>query len=72
MKELETKLASSPAVQACFVRQWVRYGLGVSDTESVNAEVTRLGEAFTKNGSALRPLVAAVTQAPYFFKRAAD
>jgi hypothetical protein len=72
VKELETKLASSPAVQACFVRQWVRYGLGVSDTDSVNAEVTRLGAEFQKNGSALRPLVAAVTQAPYFFKRAAD
>ena len=69
VRDLETKLAASSDVRACFVRQWVRFGLGVSDTDSANAEVARLAKIFGDAGTRFQSLLGAITQAPYFYKR---
>lgn len=69
VRDLESKLAASSDVRACFVRQWVRFGLGVSDTESVSAEVARLTKVFADGGTTLGSLLTAITQAPYVFRR---
>jgi hypothetical protein len=72
VRELETKLASSADVQACFVRQWLRYGLGASDTASADAEVDRLGGVFQQGGANVRALVTSLTQAKSFYTRNAE
>jgi hypothetical protein len=69
VRDLETKLAASADVQACFAKQWLRYGMGLSDTTSSNTEAQRLGGLFTSGGTKLSTLLRALPQAPYFFQR---
>ncbi len=49
--DLQQKLAASADVQTCFVKQWVRFGLGVNDSSASAAEVTRVLGTFA-NGAA--------------------
>jgi hypothetical protein len=67
--DLQQKLAASADVQSCFVTQWVRFGLGVSDTPASAAEVTRVLGTFPKGGAGVAQILQAVTQAPYFYAR---
>jgi hypothetical protein len=70
--DLEHKLAASADVQSCFVKQWVRFGLGVADTSDSDTEVTRLVGTFQKGAVGVQPLLTAITQAPYFFTRKSE
>ena len=67
--ELSQKLAASADVQACFVTQWVRFGLGVNDSSAATAEVTRILGTFAKGGAGVQGVLTALTQAPYFYAR---
>jgi hypothetical protein len=69
VRDLEAKLAQSADVRSCFVRQWVRFGLGLSDTDSSAAEIDRLAKIFAASGATVQSLLAAMTQAPYVFRR---
>lgn len=69
VRDLEQKLAASSDARTCFVRQWVRFALGVSDTDSSAAEITRLASATNASGSSVQALLRAMIAAPYMSKR---
>jgi hypothetical protein len=69
--DLAQKLAASADVEACFVKQWVRFGLGVGDTTASGAEVTRIVGTFGSTGAGVQGVLKALTQAPYFYARQA-
>ena len=66
---LGQQLAPSADVEACFVTQWVRFGLGVGDTSASTAEVTRMIGTFGSGGAGTHGVLQALTQAPYFYAR---
>jgi hypothetical protein len=67
--DLQQKLAASADVQACFVTQWVRFGLGVNDSSASAAEVTRVLGTFANGAAGVQGVLQAITQAPYFYAR---
>jgi hypothetical protein len=69
VRDLEQKLAASDDARTCFVRQWVRSALGVSDTDSSGAEITRLASATKASGTSVQALLRAMAAAPYMTKR---
>ncbi|HEY2515454.1 MAG TPA: DUF1592 domain-containing protein [Polyangiaceae bacterium] len=67
--DLGQKLAASPDVQACFVTQWLRYGLGIGDSTASAAEAARIVTALGSNSASVQSMLTTLTQAPYFYSR---
>jgi hypothetical protein len=58
--ELADKLVQSQAVQACVVRQWMRFGLGRIETEADACTERGLTTTFAESGGDVHELVVAV------------
>jgi hypothetical protein len=69
VRDLEQKLAASADVQACFAKQWVRFGLGLADTTGSTAEAARIASLVGPDGTKIQAILRALTSAPYFFAR---
>ena len=67
--DLGQKLAASPDVQACFVTQWLRYGLGIGDSTASAAEASRIVTALGSSSASVQSMLTAITQASYFYGR---
>ncbi|PTL80639.1 DUF1592 domain-containing protein [Vitiosangium sp. GDMCC 1.1324] len=69
--ELQQKLAQSPDVHACFSKQWLRFGYGVSgdDEACVSRQLT---DTFRQQGLSIPELVISLTQLPRFTQRLGD
>ncbi len=64
--ELSARLASSEAVQACYVRQLMRYSLGREPSDEDACSTYRIVERFESSGFSLRELFAAVAESDAF------
>lgn len=64
--ELAERLASSRAVQACLVSQWLRYALGVDRTGVDATQVEPILQAFIASDKNLKELVVELTRSPAF------
>jgi hypothetical protein len=63
--ELTNKLAASPVVRSCFVRQAFRHFMGRDETDADGCTLAAAEEAFARNGD-LAELVAALYTSPSF------
>jgi hypothetical protein len=63
---LAQKLASSPQVSACAVRQLFRFGFGRYETPEDMPTLDQLGAAFQTSGQKIIDLLVAMTQVPAF------
>ncbi len=63
---LAQKLAVSKQVRGCYVKQWLRYGLGRSETAEDACTLERLQGAFEASGGDVLALLEALTQSDAF------
>ncbi len=68
--ELVTGLAKAPEVQACMVRQWLRYGLKRHELESEEPSIKALEAGFKAASYDMRELLVALTKTRAFTHRA--
>lgn len=64
--ELAKKLAGSPQVRGCYVKQWFRFGLGRGEHPDDACTLERLGDAFDSSGGNVRALLEALTKSDAF------
>ena len=69
--ELAKKLATSTDVQACYAKQWFRYGYGRGETKEDDCSIGWLDAQFEKSGGDIKELVVALTQTDAFLYRKA-
>ena len=69
LRELSELLATSPDVESCYVRQWMRFGYGVEEQEQLRCEAQRLSEEFSSSGARLDGVLPALTNSVHFLER---
>jgi Protein of unknown function (DUF1585)/Protein of unknown function (DUF1588) len=67
--ELGEKLASSPEVQECMTRQWLRFTFSRKETSNDSCAIQQALGAFAKSGYSMRELILAVTELDSFRRR---
>jgi hypothetical protein len=71
--ELATVLAEAPAVEACYARQWFRYGLGRREDPEVDAcTLTTLEDSLRDSGGDVRALLLALVVSDAFLVRTTE
>lgn len=70
--ELAARLAASPAVATCVVRQWFRFALGRPDDEADACETQRLVAGFERSGRNVRDLILSLVESDAFRFRHAE
>jgi hypothetical protein len=68
--DLARTLAASSDVEACFARQWFRFATGLGDGTELEPEVEAFAARFMSRGGDVLDLLAALTEAPHFVRRA--
>jgi hypothetical protein len=66
---LASKLSQSEKVNACYAKQWFRYGYGRADTEADVCTLDDLNTRFTDSGGNIKELLVALTQTDAFLFR---
>ncbi len=69
--ELAAKLADSEDVQACYAKQWFRYGYGRVEDEADACTLAEIREKLDESGGNIRELLVALTQTDAFLYRRA-
>ncbi|MEZ4307414.1 MAG: DUF1592 domain-containing protein [Polyangiaceae bacterium] len=69
--DLVNKMADSEDVQACYVKQWFRFGYGRGEGKVDACTVKTLTDAFAENGGDIRELLVSLTQTDAFLYRRA-
>jgi hypothetical protein len=67
--QLGAKLAASPAVEACFGKQWFRYAMGRAEQDVDACSLQTMAQTFHAAGGDLRTLPPALVQTPAFLYR---
>jgi hypothetical protein len=70
--ELASILASSPDVQACYARQWIRYGYGLLDEGPLSCLSNSVATDFQNGNLKVLDLLISLTKTPHFRERRAD
>lgn len=68
---LASKLASSEEVQACYAKQWFRYGYGREDMEEDACTIADIDAKFSQSGGDIKELLVTLTQTDAFLFRKA-
>ena len=64
--ELAARLAKSPQVRRCFVKQWFRAALGRVEEPADTASLEEIYQAFARAGFDVRELIIAITKSEAF------
>jgi hypothetical protein len=67
--ELASKLAGSEEVNACYAKQWFRYGYGRTETEEDACTIADINSRFSDSGGNIKELLVALTQTDAFLNR---
>jgi hypothetical protein len=67
--ELSSKMAKSPEVHECFIRQWIKFGYGISESPDSLLLAKKMGEGFASSGTRIHSMVVALTQVDPFYRR---
>src|SRR6185503_2971478 len=64
--QMAGKLAQSPMVSACFVRQWFRFAFGRAESDSDDPRISTIAAGFDSAKGRVQDLVLQLTQTPDF------
>jgi len=70
--ELSALLATSPDVEACYARQWMRFGFGLEEQGDLRCEAERLSADFAATGAHLDDMLPALANSIHFDLRLGD
>ncbi len=67
--ELANILAQRPDVHACYARHWIRYGVGLSDTDDLACLSSKIADEFQLGPRGILDVLVMLTRTPHFVER---